>query len=435
MPEDRELSARETEILELLATGMTNREIAQTLYISPNTVKVHVRNIFNKLEVASRTEATFFAIEHGLVDVPGQEDPPAEEAGEDLPAPQSWLRRAAWLGIPLVLVIFVAAFLIGRSAPFSPAAPTAPPGPDLEIPERWQDLSALPEPRAGLAAVSYGNAIYAIAGEGPQGTSASVFRYSLTEDAWEALSQKPTPVSAVEGVLIGEKMYLPGGAGEDGQPTNVLEIYDPRRDQWETGAPMPAAVSAYALTAFEGQLYLFGGWDGQAALDIVLIYDPLSDTWREGSPMPTPRFDAGAAEVNGRIYVMGGWDGDLSLTVNESYVPSRDRNGEEPWTEETPLPHSLYGMGVVRLTDKVFLIGGRSSDLTEVPQIYYSTVEESWLSADSTEKEAGSLLHPAVETVDSYIYVIGGELAGEAVTDARSYRAIYTILLPITTNQ
>ncbi|MFV2045537.1 MAG: response regulator transcription factor, partial [Anaerolineales bacterium] len=67
MTDNGELTEREREVLELVAGGATNKEIASKLYISPNTVKVHLRNIFAKAGVGSRTEATLFAIRSGLV--------------------------------------------------------------------------------------------------------------------------------------------------------------------------------------------------------------------------------------------------------------------------------------------------------------------------------------------------------------------------------
>lgn len=62
----RRLSAREVEVLGLLATGRTNRAIAADLVISEKTVARHVANIFTKLDVSSRAGATAYAYEHGL---------------------------------------------------------------------------------------------------------------------------------------------------------------------------------------------------------------------------------------------------------------------------------------------------------------------------------------------------------------------------------
>lgn len=60
------LSARESEVLRLLADGQTNQEIAEALYISPHTAANHVANIMNKLGVDSRTAAATWAVRNGL---------------------------------------------------------------------------------------------------------------------------------------------------------------------------------------------------------------------------------------------------------------------------------------------------------------------------------------------------------------------------------
>jgi DNA-binding NarL/FixJ family response regulator len=61
------LSQRELDVLRLLASGQSNKEIAKSLTISETTVKAHVRSILSKLEVSSRVQATLHAIRHGLV--------------------------------------------------------------------------------------------------------------------------------------------------------------------------------------------------------------------------------------------------------------------------------------------------------------------------------------------------------------------------------
>jgi len=61
------LTPRELEVLRLVASGKSNREIAVALVISEHTVARHVQNIFSKLDVPSRTAAGAFAFEHDLV--------------------------------------------------------------------------------------------------------------------------------------------------------------------------------------------------------------------------------------------------------------------------------------------------------------------------------------------------------------------------------
>src|SRR3954466_8457915 len=64
------LTDRKLEVLRLVAKGMNNREIARHLFISENTVKIHVRNILEKLQLHSRMEAVMYAVKEKLLDLP-----------------------------------------------------------------------------------------------------------------------------------------------------------------------------------------------------------------------------------------------------------------------------------------------------------------------------------------------------------------------------
>jgi len=66
-PKLAKLTPRELDVLRALATGMTNQEIANQLFLSENTVKYHVHSILDKLEFADRREASQYAREHGIV--------------------------------------------------------------------------------------------------------------------------------------------------------------------------------------------------------------------------------------------------------------------------------------------------------------------------------------------------------------------------------
>jgi len=64
---DADLSPREGEVLQLVAQGASNKKIADSLFISENTVKTHLRNIMEKLHLANRSQAAAYAINRGLV--------------------------------------------------------------------------------------------------------------------------------------------------------------------------------------------------------------------------------------------------------------------------------------------------------------------------------------------------------------------------------
>jgi N-acetylneuraminic acid mutarotase len=233
----------------------------------------------------------------------------------------------------------------------------------------------------------------------------------------------------VEGVVIGEKIFVPGGETADGKPTNILEIYDPRQDTWETGAPLPKALSAYALADFEGKMYLFGGWDGEGAVDAVWIYDPEAQMWRTGSSMKYGRMGADVVEVGGKLYVFGGNDGDQQVSAIEVLNPSRDANGEIAWATEGNLPDDVEIFGVEELADFVFAVGQINDEMYTV--MNYDANSSTW---HSLFKGTSHTLYSDMGlcTLGGDIILLGGrneqnEIQGEHW----HFTAVYTISIPI----
>jgi DNA-binding NarL/FixJ family response regulator len=64
------LTTREIEILQAVARGVSNQRIADEFWVTEQTVKYHLTNIYRKLNVKNRTEATRFAYQHGLLEPP-----------------------------------------------------------------------------------------------------------------------------------------------------------------------------------------------------------------------------------------------------------------------------------------------------------------------------------------------------------------------------
>jgi DNA-binding CsgD family transcriptional regulator len=196
------LTERELEILRYVATGLSNKEIAHRLHISTNTVKVHLRNIFTKLEVVSRTEAAMLAVRQGWVAVAGDHLAPEEEGGaEAVPSvsptpaaeapavvvepPLPWFYRVALI-VAALIAIGVAVLAWPRPAPSAPAAAgllpsrseTATSGVGLSPASRWMERAQMPTRRAWLAVASWERRLLTIAGETPEGVTGAVELYT-----------------------------------------------------------------------------------------------------------------------------------------------------------------------------------------------------------------------------------------------------------------
>jgi DNA-binding CsgD family transcriptional regulator len=440
------LSERELDILKLVATGASNKEIAQKLYISLNTVKVHLRNIFGKIGVTSRTEAAMYAVRIGLVENVSAQILSQEELIQDkdklelqsnhpsaitntsiLPKSGGKVKRSVLyiglLGGIIVLLIIVG--LVYNLGNILQANSTVPPTSTPRV--QWFQLPGLPTPRWGMAVTNFDNQIYAIGGENAGGVSNIIEKYDPQTNMWTGLAVKPTPVTDVNAAVIGGLIYVPGGKLASGHPTNITEIYDPRSNQWSTGSPLPKPLSGYALTVFEGLIYLFGGWDGNQVVNDAYVYDYRNNSWTEIPLMPTARSYAGAVVVGGKIYIIGGWDGNQALSVNELFLP--DYSGEgSPWIQAPALPYGRYGMGITNIADIIFIIGGMGSE-DNLTTIALSSGDPNWGQLQSPLQKGWAFL--AAATVGSRLYALGGRTGEEPSNQMWSYQAIFTITLPI----
>jgi DNA-binding NarL/FixJ family response regulator len=77
------LTGREVEVLRLVARGLSNKEIARSLQISPKTAGTHVEHIYSKIGASNRAQASLFAMKHGLMTELGPETGSADASAKD----------------------------------------------------------------------------------------------------------------------------------------------------------------------------------------------------------------------------------------------------------------------------------------------------------------------------------------------------------------
>lgn len=439
MTDNSELSDREIELLQLLATGASNKDIANELFISTNTVKVHLRHIYGKIGVSSRTEAAMYAVQSGYVQQVDKSRTSIEIEPEGLGRDGqnfSGVGRSWWLlnrsllfiigSLTILIVIIVVVYwqTLQNTRELETLALS-------QAYERWTYGQSLPEPRANFAIANFENGLYAIGGETNSGVTAFNTRYDLSTQIWDVLSEKPTPVADVQSVQIGGKFYIPGGRKTDGNVIDTLEVYDPRDDSWMEVSSLPKPLSAYSIAASEGKMYLFGGWDGSQYVEDVYSYDPDADEWDKIDDLPSARGFSSAVVLGGKIYVLGGVDNvGEPLSNVEIFDPVEQGSGSSPWGAGFQLPQGRYAMGAVSVLDNIYLLGGISSSNQGVPALVYSASNPGW-QPFFTPEDTSNWGRLGMTAVQDRLYVLGGEKDNQLTSLLLEYQAIFTINLPL----
>ncbi len=444
MTDEMELSEREIEIIRLVATGASNKEIANKLIISPNTVKVHLRNIFSKMGVLSRTEATMKAIKMGLVESPGsiiqfQETEslnsikePIWEFEQELPPNknQKNQKRLLVVGIGILLLVSTIFFIFRDNFPSAAITGTISPE-TIEVlnSNRWSSLTSLPVGVSEMGFVRYENKFLLFGGEKESGVSNQLLIYEIDTEIWSVGPDIPVGLKDIQAAILGEKIYIPGGVNDNGKVVSSLFVYNPREKTWETGKSLPEPLSGYAMVPYEGKLYLFGGFNGGQYLSSIYMYDPVVNDWVLYGKADDERAYMSAVVLGGQIHLFGGKNEREIFDDHLIYYPQRELLGEEAWVSAADLPDARYGMNSTVLADMIYTVGGNAKGSDKLPIIQYLPPKDIWIEIESPPVDIG--FSPAVLPYETRLFVLGGKSSDGISSQNFAYQAVYTILVPV----
>lgn len=273
------ISEREKEILQLVAHGRTNRQIALQLAISEHTVKVHLRNIFGKIGATSRTEAGLYAIRQGWVsdvspDVVAstpQSVPVilATEAQEvSVPVRRSW-PWSLFVGVALVGTMLLGAgvwwWLLPAPVPQPPAVAMA----------RWRTMPALPTPQHGGQLVVTRGELWALCGD-----SAHWWWYDVAASAWQR--REDVPFRCPAAVVVAQRTWV----WVIDNTTRAVWRWDGQAWHQQSDIAVPGQVrhvTAWGDTLLiavthQGRQQLWQ-WDGSGASWRLLLAQEMSHPW------------------------------------------------------------------------------------------------------------------------------------------------------------
>ncbi len=433
------LSKRELEVLQEVAKGYSNQEIARELVISMNTVRVHLRNIFGKLEVQSRTEATMWAVKEGLLTPPqSAEEAEAEDDDDDeiMPMPSlgvprliSWQRIYLAVAVAITLIVFATPLIrpifSARSKGAIPPPPlnassSAPP----VINSRWIRQGEISTPRSQMALLAWQGKLYLIGGERSSGVTGLVEVFDPVSKSWQEIAGKPTLGKDIQGVIISDKILVAGGCDNEGQPANALEIFDLNANIWRSDAQeMPEALCAYAATAYNGELYVIGGWNGKKYVDSVYVYNPQQNEWRQlEQPYPLQAGYASAIAVGGELLVAGGYDDQKEFS---SVYIFDDKSGQ--WREGPPLIHPRGGLSLAMAGDNLYAIGG-GMDAPLAVNEKLNLEEMTWQEIETPYLDQWRTYGAAA--IGSELFSVGG-WNKEYPATLLSYQTVYKIFIPL----
>ena len=334
-----ELSERELQILLLVAQGLSNRQIAGQLDISDNTVKVHVRNIFVKINVASRTEASLYAVRHGLLIVENQPVAPAPivEPPPPLVVPADTVRpvlvpRWGWLVVAGIVVVIGGGGLVwwATQTPVTPVIRQ-----QSSAPTRWARLPALPNPQPDQQFAVYAGQLYAFTGN----HGSQWLQFDDATRTWITLTDLPFVMPNSAKVWAdGAGLWVVGS--DDGRG-----VWRWDSEKWQVQPMLPAGVTVAGVVRVDGALLVLGQLTTTAENVSAWTLAPQAQSWQSG-------VDFAHALVNVELVVL---EGVVYLFGDGAHVWRLDWQGQR-WVADRDLPFVWSSGAVTTVLGSILVI-------------------------------------------------------------------------------
>ena len=242
-----------------------------------------------------------------------------------------------------------------------------------------------------LLAVPYGS-------DGPAGYSLYQ-RGEPNELVWEEKASVSVARGAYDSVVeLNEKIYFAGGRNWTTNTNyDLIEMYDPSTNEWETLNSMPFARGGSSTAKMDGKLYTIGG----IGLESVDIYDPSTTNWTNGVPLSTSVKNSTAVSVNGKIYLVAGLNSSNQYLDQVLCFDPISSN----WTNKSSLQQSVQGTKLAWFENRIWAIGGQESLGHTWRNQSYDINTDTWTTeADLTQARGWAVAWVA----NGKIYVGGG---------------------------
>lgn len=271
--------------------------------------------------------------------------------------------------------------------------------------EKWKFISEMPTARSGMAAVVFGNKIYVLGGANQTGRVLDVVEiFDPENESWDsslpALRQERSNGAAV---VWHDTLFVIAGKSNEGEVLKKVEFFDIARNQWEGFQDLDEERQGLTAVVLNQTIYAIGGSDeGDHLLNEIEYFDQREDRWKKFQDwrLDAPKASFGSVVVNDSVFSMGGFSIGPSASV-QRYHP----------VAGTAKRHDLHtsrgSLAVTVRRDTIFAIGGRgkSDEVLNSVEIFIPGLNkwENGLPLNTARENCAAV------TLANKIYVIGGK--------------------------